>query len=307
MPDQRRRWAHATTAVGMLLGSLLATAQDARGPGAPLGAAQVLQCLVAESLPAPPAEAREGGFAFVFESLGGTAVDGRACTVYRLRNLPGSPPTPVRWTAGSEVLVDVGALARCRDECPWFEVARYFDGGFVGGETQVGYWLNADSYRAASPGLVALGFPDQGAAAASVGTELVGTVADAEGNEVALDLVVKSRFERDEEGLTLVFEATADDPSQLEGRRFVLAWEAFDRMPGIADGEQSGVDEGPFRGLAVGGVVPVTHREAGAVSVRVPAGSAVYEGGLALEVREPGPEGDVLLTVTLPAFLPGPR
>ena len=179
MTDLRRRSARATTAVGLLLSTLVAAAQEGVGPGAPAGTARVLECLVAERLPAPPAEAREGGFAFVFESLGGTAVDGRACTVYRLRNLAGSPPTPVRWTAGSEVLVDVAALARCRDECPWFEVARYFDGGFVGGETRVGYGLNADSFHAASPGLVALGFPDAGARAAGVGTEIVGTVSDA--------------------------------------------------------------------------------------------------------------------------------
>jgi hypothetical protein len=307
MTDLLRRPARAMAAVGLLLCYLTATAQES--PAIPAGTLRVLDCSVAESLPVPPAEAREGGFAFLFESLGGTAVDGRACTVYRLRNLPGSPPTPVRWVAGSEVLVDVARLARCSSdaECAWLEVARYFDGGYVGGDTEIGYGLNADSFRHTSPGLVALSFPDVGAAASSVGTELVGTVLDSRDRPVVLDLVVKSRLVRDGDGLVLVYEATADDPSQLDGSRFVLAWEAFDLMPGLADGEQSGVGEGPFRALTSGGVVPVTHAEPGAVSVRVPAGAAVFRDRLALAVREPGVDGEVLLTVVLPAFLPGRR
>ena len=291
-------------AVGLVSCYLLAAAQDGQGPAA---TRQVLACQVAESLPAPPAEAREGGFGFVYESLGGTAVDGRACTVYRLRNLAGSPPTPVRWVAGSEVLVDVARLSRCGtdEECVWFEVARYFDGGYVGGDTEIGYGLNADSFRHASPGLVAIGFPDVGAAAATVGTELVGTVLDAQERPAVLDLVVKSRLERGDEGLVLVYEATADDPSQLDGSRFVLAWEAFDLLPTRAGEQPAGEGAGPFRAFTGGAVVPVTHAEPGAVSVRVPAGSAVFEDRLVLEVREPGSDGAGLLTVLLPAFLPG--
>src|SRR5690554_1229939 len=166
MPSPLRPWARAMAAVGLVSCYLLAAAQDGQGPAA---TRQVLACQVAESLPAPPAEAREGGFGFVFESLGGTAVDGRACTVYRLRNLAGSPPTPVRWVAGSDVLVDGARLARCRDDadCAWFEVARYFEGDVVDGDTVLGYGLNADSFQAVTPGLVGFPAPDVGAAAAS--------------------------------------------------------------------------------------------------------------------------------------------
>ncbi len=302
MTDLPRRSARAMAAVGLLFCHLTATAQDS--PVTPAGAEQVLACIVADSLPAPPAEAKEGGFGFVFESLGGTAVDGRACTVYRLRNLPGSPPTPVRWVAGSEVLVDGARLARCtgEEDCVWFEVARYFDGGYLGGDTVLGYGLNADSFRVASRGLVALSFPDVGAAAAGVGTELVGTVVDSSDREVALDLVVRSRLEREGDELLLVYEATSNDPSQLDGSRFVLAWEAFDLLPAGAVGGAGAV--GPFRTLAGRAVVPASPAGPGAVVVRLPAAAAVYQDGLALTVREPGEGGEDLLTVTLPAFLP---
>ena len=307
MPDPRCPAVRALTAAATLFLCVShASAPGGQAAGGPDAAATVLACQVAQSLPVPPAEAREGGFAFVFESLGGTAADGRACTAYRLRNLPGSPPTPVRWAAGSEVLVDVARLARCpRDqECPWLEVARYFDGDFVGGETTIGYGLNADSFHVTSPGLVAFSSPDVGAAAASVGTEVAGTVVDSQGRAVALELVVKSRFERGEDGLTLVYEATADDPTQLDGTRFVLAWEAFDLLPGAADAAVTGPS--PFRAAATGAFVPVTHRAPGAVSVRVPAGGAAYRDLLTLTVGAPGAGGADLLTVVLPAFLPRP-
>src|SRR5690606_21337367 len=156
-------------------------------------------------------------------------------------------------------------------------------------------------------GLVALGFPDAGERAAGVGSEIVGTVSDAEGNEVALDLVVRSRLERGAEGVVLVYEALAADPSQLDGSRFVLAWEAFDLLAEADAGEARPDAVGPFRAPATGAVVPVTHAAAGEVSVRLPAGAVIYRDGLALEVREPGPGGAGLLAVTLPASLPGSR
>ena len=103
MPDPRCPAVRALTAAATLFLCVShASAPGGQAAGGPDAAATVLACQVAQSLPVPPAEAREGGFAFVFESLGGTAADGRACTAYRLRNLPGSPPTPVRWAAGSE-------------------------------------------------------------------------------------------------------------------------------------------------------------------------------------------------------------
>ncbi len=302
MTDAGRRSRRAARAVGLLLCVFGAAAQSDEPAGAATPS-QVLRCQVVEALPTPPAEAREGGFAFVFESLGGTADDGRACTVYRLRNLPGSPPTPVKWSAGTEVLAEVAGLPRCPEDaaCEWFEVARYFDGDFVNGDTLVSYGLNADSFRLESPGLVSFASPDTGAAAASVGTQVVGTVITAEGEEVALDLIVKSRIERGEQGTVLVYEATSAEDSQLDGSRLVLAWEAFDLIPpGALD---MGGSAAPFRSPTSGAAVS-TERDGDTVSVRIAASAVSYLDRLSLLVLSPD-DGELLLRVPMPAFVPG--
>ncbi len=298
MPSQLRQLVSAALIASFLAGAPSTGAQSVADRAA---ANQVLGCVVDVSVPSPPARASEGGFAFEFESLGGTALDGRTCAVYRLRNLPGSPPTPVRWSAGNEVLITITGLARCRGDlpCEWLEVARYFEGDVVSGDTLLGYGLNADSFVASSDALVGFPSPDVQASAASVGTELVGTLVDPEGGLVSLDLVVKSRLERDGDLITLVYEATASDPSQLDGSRFVLYWEALDEVAVDHQGEG-----GLFRSSLRGTVVPAV-REDGVVSVRMTAASAVFRDGLTLEVREPEMSGRTLLTVTLPAFLPG--
>ncbi len=287
--------------------AILATAQqDAAQAASPPEGLQVLKCVVTGALPSPPAEAQDGGFHFQFESLGGTAVDGRACTVYRLRNVPGSPPTPVRWTAGSDVLVEAAGLRRCGDEasCVWLEVARYFDGDFVRGETTVSYGLNADSFHVPSPGFVAFASPDMQGLTASVGTEVVGTVVTADGLAIELDLVVKSRFERDEAGVRLFYEATADDPAQLDGSRFLLVWEALDGLgpASFAPGDA----KGPF--LLDGQVAPQGHTSGvdGTVSLQARTQDVGYEDRLVLSIVVPG-TGEVMLRVPLPAFVPAGR
>lgn len=81
----------------------------------PLGV-QTLDCLVDEALPNPPQLAAEGGFSLFYQSLGGVASDGRACTVHRVMNAAGSPPTPVRWRAGEEVLIDMARTGLIESE-----------------------------------------------------------------------------------------------------------------------------------------------------------------------------------------------
>lgn len=304
MPGPSRlRW-RSVVAVGLT--SLVFAAASQSPPAEPNGdgsTLQVLQCQVEQALPTPPAEASQGGFHFVFESLGGTAVDGRACTVHRIRNLQGSPPTPVRWSAGSEVLADVVGLPRCTqdDECAWIEVARYFDGDFLGGDTLVSYGLNADSFHEETPALVAFASPDTSTAAASVGTEIVGTVVTLAGVEVAIDLVVRSRLERSEDEVVLVYEVSATDDSQLDGSRITLAWEAFDLLPMGA--LPAGDDGSTFRSLATGEPV-AAGRSGDTVSLRLSAASVVYRDPLALVVLAAGSD-EVLMRVPLPAFLPG--
>lgn len=304
MPGHVRLFWRIAAAVGLFTLVFAAVAQTPPAvPGGEGDRLQVLQCQVELALPTPPAEASQGGFHFAYESLGGTALDGRACTVYRIRNLQGSPPTPVRWSAGSEVLADVVGLPRCPqdEECEWIEVARYFDGDFLGGDTLLSYGLNADSFHEESPGLVAFASPDTEAAAASVGTEIVGTVVTQDGTEVSIDLVVRSRLERGQGGVVLIYEVTAEDAAQLDGSLFTLAWEAFDEL--APHSLPTGDGASPFRTLTTGEPV-AAQREGDTVSVRLTVESVVYEDPLSLVVMAAG-SGEVLMRVPLPAFLPG--
>src|SRR5690606_13464218 len=189
---------------------------------------KVLGCLVTEEVPSPAATASDGGFTFLYQSLGGVAENGRTCTVYRLKNEAGGPPTPVRWLAGDDILVDLAQLRRCRDAagCQWFEVARYFDGEFHDGSTLLTFGLNADSFRRDSNGLIADTAPSLGETAASVGTEVVGVLTLADESTVELDLVVKSRFERRARTLNLIYEVVSRDSELLSGGRIGLVWPA---------------------------------------------------------------------------------
>src|SRR5690606_16000016 len=110
---QRPRAPRAVAVAMTICLSVWGAAQEATADAiddTPIGA-QTLNCVVDEALPNPPETAAEGGFSFFFQSLAGTATDGRACTVHRVMNLPDSPPTPVRWRAGDELLIDMARLA----------------------------------------------------------------------------------------------------------------------------------------------------------------------------------------------------
>lgn len=281
---------------------------------------QVLGCLIELELPSPAAEAAEGGFAFSYQSLGGEATDGRSCTVYRLRNAVGSPPTPVRWLAGSEVLVDLARLQRCSsaEECPYFEVARYFDGEFLGGATQLSFGLNADSFSVVDDGLVARTAPDVGATNASVGTEVVGALTLDDGSEVALDLVVKSRFERRDGAIALIYEVVSADPGLLSGERVALVWhrrggpEAAHTGAGVVRDGSLPRSAAPFLALpdAAGDARPGlgpdaldVRRAEGVVAVERLVDDLAYVDDLQLDFVEPGRPDVVLLSVPLPAFV----
>lgn len=304
-------------ALALAVVSLLVAAAPDDPTEAP-SATKVLGCLVERELPSPAGQATAGGFAFSFQSLGGLAEDGRSCTVYRLRNAAGSPPTPVRWLAGEEVLVDVARLRRCgtqsQVECGWFEVARYFDGDIDGGRTQLAFGLNADSFRVENDGLVARTDPDLGATNASVGTEIVGTLTLADGSEVGLDLIVKSRFERRAGAIELIYEVSAADPRLLSGESVAMIWQHRGGVPG--DGAEGGLRPpasgagafAPF--LALPGQSGEGHqaleatRRGDTVAVRRSVAELAYAPDLRLDFVEPGRPEVVLLSVPLPAFVP---
>jgi hypothetical protein len=235
----------------LLLFAFVADAQDAP----PADDARLLNCNVDAHVPDRPGQADQGGYAFEFQSLRGGTDDDRACTVYRVRNTPGKPPTPLRWTIGDEAIVDKVRLARCRegeDGCPWLAFARYFPGAIDANLSTISYGLNADAYeRQADTFMTSVSVRDADVAeadavlASSVGTELAGTFLDAAGDRYELHLLVKSRFETGEDGgRRLIYEI--DDLSgsgALGSGALRIAWDALAGVPelraALGDGDAS--------------------------------------------------------------------
>ncbi|HET8986771.1 MAG TPA: hypothetical protein VFN03_13530 [Trueperaceae bacterium] len=314
MPSYRsHERVRGATFVGALCALLIASATPASAQGdeaigelAP--GTQVLNCLVDRALPVEPAVAADGGFSFQFQALAGTAVDGRSCTVHRLRNSPGGPPTPVRWLAEGELLVDKARLGRCDDDdsCEWVEVARYFDGGFELSDSTLGYGINADQFTSVTASLVAVTGPDLGAITASVGTEVDGTVQLADESEVEIAFTVRSRLRREDGGrLTLVYELQTTTSALQPGGQLALVWDAI--IPS-GEGGEGGVTDGsdsPFLGLATrfardGRVAlgPDTY------ALELPVDALTYDPQARLSVVERSRPDYVLLSVPMPAFLP---
>lgn len=220
-----------------------AVAQDA--PPDP-DADRVLNCLVDARLPEAPAPAEDGGYRFEVQTLRGTTDDDRSCTVYRLRNTPGKPPTPFRWTLGEETLVDKARLSRCDEgagSCPWLAFARYFPGGVDPNLSVVSYGLNADAYHQQTDTFmtsVSVRESDvaeaDGILASSVGTELAGLFPTADGDVIALHLIVKSRFEPDPDGgRRLLYEIDDLSGDGMLGSGAVrVEWDALDAIDGVA-------------------------------------------------------------------------
>ncbi|MFO7543878.1 MAG: hypothetical protein R6W77_00115 [Trueperaceae bacterium] len=280
----------------------------------------VLLCRVIDRVPQAEAEVEEGGFAFAYQSVAGELDDGRRCTVYRLRNLPGRPPTPVRWNAGETVLVEAARLARCADAstCAWLEIARYFDGTVQVGETRLSFGLNADSFHHTSEGLVAATEPDVGAASASVGSEIVARLALADGSDFDLHVIVKSRFERGRDGLVLIYDVTSQDPGTLDGSSVRFVWDAFASTPSAVERlldrettpflvpERSGPGAAPD-GSAEGALAgtPRVQRAGDTIALLVPVDRFHYTPDLVLRVVEAGDPQTALLIIPMPAFVPG--
>lgn len=234
-----------------------AAAQDASGDPQ----ARVLRCNVDGHVPEGPARAEEGGYRFEYQSLRGRTDDDRSCTVYRIRNTPGKPPTPFHWRMGDETLVDKARLDRCGDgaqACPWLAFARYFPGPVDANLSTLSYGLNADAYHAQTETfMTTVSLPDRSVAeeagilASSVGTELAGTFVDEAGTAYELHLLVKSRFEPAEQGgYRLIYELDDLGRSGLFATDALrVQWDALDGIPAVAAaraGDTAGaIDRGP--------------------------------------------------------------
>lgn len=318
------RWLAAYVSCLMAI-SASGWAQDEAGPVPPqdandAGGAQILNCLVDEHLPPEPAVTEEGGYRFEYQSIRGVTADARVCTLYRVRNTADHPPTPLRWTQGDELLMDKTRLARCPADaaaCPWVSVAKYFEGHVDTNLSFIAYGLNADAYGAQVEtflGTVAL---DEARATRSVGTEVQGVFASADGEAVALHLIVKSRVEaRQADGRTAVLEVTdLGGRGDLASGRLRVAWDALAvsgqaaaamraasawERAGIEAGERRAEDAPPPPSAADAGRV---QREGDTVEVVFPLASYELRRDLLLHVRF-GDEPEPLVTVEMPAFLP---
>ncbi len=298
---------------------VLALCLAAGWPGAPVRAqadtgrvaeqatgAQVLGCVVGTAQPIAPAVAAEGGFEFEYQALAGTAADGRACTVHRLRNAAGAPPTPVRWRAGSVLLVEQARLGRCGDElpCAWVEVARYFDGEFGVSGSVLGFGVNADTFRLTADSLVAVTRPDLEAVAASIGTEVSGAVGLADERLVQVEFIVRSRLVRDGGSLRLVYELETDMPELGRDGDLALVWEAI-AYRGAAGATALSDTGSPFLVLEpsfeeVGEVVSTGDK----YLIEVLVDDFEFRPELTLSVVARERPDEPLLTVPMPAFLP---
>lgn len=294
----------------LLLLAFAAAAQDAP----PADEARLLNCNVDAHVPARPGRAEEGGYAFEFQSLRGGTDDERACTVYRLRNTPGKPPTPLRWTMGDETIVDKVRLARCREGvegCPWLAFARYFPGAIDANLSTISYGLNADAYdRQADTFMTSVSVRDADVAeadavlASSVGTELAGTFVDADGDRFELHLLVKSRFETDPTGdRRLIYEIDDLGGSGALGSGAIrVAWGALAGVPEL----RAALDGGD-------GVAAATPSDANAsvaidrgpdhLRLAIDAADFVLDEGFVLEVYAVDAD-EPLASVPMPAYVP---
>jgi hypothetical protein len=273
----------------------------------PLGV-PTLDCVVGQALPNPPETAAEGGFTIFYQALGGLATDGRACTVHRVRNAAGGPPTPVRWRAGDDLLIDMARLGRCDADtpCEWFAVARYFAGGFELGPSRLGFGLNADAFEIETQSLHAVTNPDLGGLTASVGTEVEGAIVTADGRSLRVSFTVKSRLERTDGGaMSLIYEVVTTSPELQRAGELALVWQVFDRFPEAAAAAWE--DEGspfiaPRMVRATEGGTIVLGPDSYGVDVAVT--GVAYAPDLVMSVVERSNSDVPLLSVPMPAFLP---
>ena len=243
-------------AVGAVSAQDVATATDGE---------RVQNCLVDDPLPQEPATAEQGGFLFEYQSFRGETEDGRVCTVYRLRNAPDKPPTPFRWTLGEEPIVDKARLGRCgadQPSCPWTVFVKYFAGRIDTNLSTLSYGLNADAFHEQATTYLSHASVEDpasaralGVEASSVGTEIVGTFEDAEGEPLDVHLLVKSRFEPSPDGgVFLIYEI--DDLSGdgvLTSDELRVAWDALAAIGPVArllaQADDTGASEASIDGV----------------------------------------------------------
>ena len=272
---------------------------------------RMLNCLIDGHVPEQPGVAEQGGYHIEYQSLRGVTEDDRACTVYRLRNAPDKPPTPLRWTLGEETVVDKLRLPRCDapDACDWLTFAKYFPGAIDTNLSLLSYGLNADAYQETTETFMhTVALTDsvvaeaQGTRASSVGTEIVGTFVGSDEAARRLHLIVKSRFEASPSGgARLVYEI--DDlagSGALVDRSLRIQWGALDALAveAVTAAGEAG-ERTPDAGTEV-------TRSPDRLEVVVLADTFVLDETFTLQVFAAG-DPEPLLVVEMPAYVPTPE
>lgn len=289
----------------LLLLTGVARAQS-EGTGEPV---RLLNCRIEGHVPESPGVAQQGGYGFEYQSLRGVTEDDRACTVYRLKNTPDKPPTPFRWTLGDEVVVDKVRLPRCgggADECPWLSFAKYFPGAIDTNLSVLSYGLNADAYHEQTDTYMnTVGLTDSEVAeardigASSVGTEIEGKFLNADDEPLPLHLIVKSRFEPDPAGATMLVYEIED----LAGGGALLSddvrieWDALSVVPEVVALLVEGAQEADATADATASTGP------NRLEVRVPARAFVLDDSFEFRIFAAG-EPEPLVVVDMPAYVP---
>lgn len=277
------------------------------------GADRLQNCLVEDHIPDEPATAEQGGFLFEFQSYRGVTEDDRACTVYRLRNTPGKPPTPFRWMLGEEPVVDKARLGRCADggdACPWTTFVKYFAGRIDTNLSSISYGLNADAFHEqATTYMSRFGIDGSETAegtattASSVGTEIAGTFETADGSEVDVHLLVKSRFQPAPTGqVELIYEI--DDLSgrgALASNEVRIVWDALQAIGPVASLMRSAEETG-VADLSIDGVGSLVRTE-NSLAITIEAAEFVLDDSFMFEAYA-GDDVEPLVSVGMAAYVP---
>jgi hypothetical protein len=163
----------------------------------------------------------EGGYAFEYESIRG--VD---CRIYRLRNTPGKPLTPVVWRDGSDVLLDV-TLPACRagHACTPQEVKK--DGiAVTTTPTKISFGFNKDEYSEPTTAYGRLKLATANPALPDRTLSFTGSVANAKGANTPVAVALTSYVDKSADGYALNYKLSAStDPHSVVPDDLFIAFE----------------------------------------------------------------------------------
>jgi hypothetical protein len=124
----------------------------------------------------------DSGYAFEFQSQ-----EGENCRVYRIKNTPGKPLTPVKWSDQDTVFIDTN-LPACgpKASCDWITAVQYSLASNRS-HTEIGYGINKDQHKTQSPAYVEAKLTAIKFAPQQPFGSVYGSITDLAGNSVPVD------------------------------------------------------------------------------------------------------------------------